>query len=132
MGETCREARLALGSHPVSNAPTTPSPTKPRFSRATLGRILSLARPQSRRLWLGTFFLLLASGLGLVYPKIIGDIIDQALHAGDRSRIDNVALAMVFVFLAQGVAMALRYYLFTTAGERVVTQLRQNLFKSLM
>jgi ABC transporter fused permease/ATP-binding protein len=116
----------------VSNAPTPASPPKPRFSRASFSRILSLARPQSRRLLLGTFFLLLASGLGLIYPKIIGDIIDQALHAGDRSRIDNVALAMVAVFLVQGVAMALRYYLFTTAGERVVTQLRQNLFQSLM
>jgi len=93
---------------------------------------MGLARPQARRILLGTLFLLIASALGLVYPKIIGDIIDQALHAGDRARIDNVALSMVGVFLLQGVAMALRYYLFTTAGERVVTQLRQDLFKSLM
>ncbi|WP_245920120.1 ABC transporter ATP-binding protein [Melittangium boletus] len=93
---------------------------------------MGLARPQARRILLGTLFLLIASALGLVYPKIIGDIIDQALHAGDRARIDNVALAMVGVFLVQGVAMALRYYLFTTAGERVVTRLRQDLFQSLM
>ncbi|ATB31078.1 ABC transporter permease [Melittangium boletus DSM 14713] len=108
------------------------APKKPRFSRVTFRRIMGLARPQARRILLGTLFLLIASALGLVYPKIIGDIIDQALHAGDRARIDNVALAMVGVFLVQGVAMALRYYLFTTAGERVVTRLRQDLFQSLM
>ncbi|MCY1074631.1 ABC transporter ATP-binding protein [Archangium lansingense] len=80
----------------------------------------------------GIAFLLIASGLMLVYPKAIGDIIDQALKAGDRSQIDKIALSMVAVFLLQGVAMALRYYLFTTAGERVVTKLRQDLFASLM
>ncbi|WP_095984582.1 ABC transporter ATP-binding protein [Cystobacter fuscus] len=93
---------------------------------------MGLARPQARRIIAGTFFLVLASALGLVYPKIIGDIIDQSLKSGNREHIDRVALAMVVVFLFQGVAMALRFYLFTTAGERVVTQLRQNLFASLM
>ncbi|PTL76486.1 ABC transporter ATP-binding protein [Vitiosangium sp. GDMCC 1.1324] len=93
---------------------------------------MSLARPQTRRLIAGTVFLLIASALGLVYPKVIGDIIDQALKAGDRSRIDAIALSMVAVFLVQGAAMALRFYFFTTAGERVVTKLRQDLFASLM
>ncbi|OJH37489.1 ABC transporter ATP-binding protein [Cystobacter ferrugineus] len=93
---------------------------------------MGLARPQARRIIAGTFFLVLASALGLVYPKIIGDIVDQSLKSGNREHIDQVALAMVVIFLFQGVAMALRFYLFTTAGERVVTRLRQNLFASLM
>jgi ATP-binding cassette subfamily B protein len=108
------------------------APKKPKFSRVTFSRILGLARPQARRLLAGTFFLLLASGLGLLYPKAIGYIIDEALGAKDRGLIDKAALAMVAVFLFQGLAMALRFYLFTTAGERVVTQLRQDLFASLM
>ncbi|WP_233166534.1 ABC transporter ATP-binding protein [Archangium sp. Cb G35] len=77
------------------------------------------------------FFLLIASALLLVYPRAIGEIIDQ-LRAGDRAQLDRIALILVGVFLLQGVAMALRFYLFTTAGERVVTQLRQDLFASLM
>jgi ATP-binding cassette subfamily B protein len=117
----------------VSDAPQKPDASKkPKISRVTVSRILSLARPQARRILGGIVFLLLASGLMLVYPKAIGDIIDQALKAGDRTQIDRIALSMVAVFLLQGVAMALRYYLFTTAGERVVTQLRQDLFGSLM
>ncbi|HYO54280.1 ABC transporter ATP-binding protein [Archangium sp.] len=117
----------------MSDAPLKPdAPKKSRFSRVTVRRILSLARPQARRLLAGVLFLMIASGLMLVYPKAIGDIIDQALKAGDRSRIDSIALSMVVVFLVQGVAMALRFYFFTTAGERVVTRLRQDLFASLM
>ncbi|XHF14935.1 ABC transporter transmembrane domain-containing protein [Archangium gephyra] len=80
----------------------------------------------------GIVFLLIASGLMMVYPRAIGDIIDQVLKSGDRSRIDRIALIMAAVSVAQGVAMAVRYYLFTTAGERVVTRLRQQLFSSLM
>jgi ATP-binding cassette subfamily B protein len=117
----------------VSDSPKKPDAAqKPKFSRVTFRRLMSLARPQARRLVAGTVFLLIASSLGLVYPKVIGDIIDQALKAGDRARIDNIALSMVVVFLLQGMAMAMRYYLFTTAGERVVTRLRQDLFGSLM
>lgn len=118
----------------MSDAPQKPdaSPKKPQFSRVTFRRLMSLARPQARRLVAGTAFLLIASGLGLVFPKVVGDLIDQALKAGDRARIDSIALTMVAVALLQGVAMAMRYYLFTTAGERVVTKLRQDLFGSLM
>src|SRR5687767_6598461 len=93
---------------------------------------MGLARPQARRLMAGTFFLLLASGLGLLYPMAIGRIIDQVLAAKDRALIDQIALGLVAVFILQGAAMALRFYLFTTAGERIVTQLRQDLFSSLM
>ena len=117
----------------MSDAPQKPDASKkPKISRVTVRRILSLARPQARRILGGIVFLLIASGLMLVYPKAIGDIIDQALKAGDRTQIDRIALTMVAVFVLQGVAMALRYYLFTTAGERVVTRLRQDLFGSLM
>jgi ABC transporter fused permease/ATP-binding protein len=117
----------------VSDAPQKPDALKkPKFSRVTVRRIMSLARPQARRIMGGIVFLLIASGLMMVYPKAIGDIIDQAIKAGDRAQIDNIALTMGVVFVLQGVAMALRFYLFTTAGERVVTQLRQDLFASLM
>ena len=117
----------------MSDAPQKPDASKkPRISPLTVRRILSLARPQARRILGGIVFLLIASGLMLVYPKAIGDIIDQAIKAGDRSQIDNIALTMGVVFVLQGAAMALRYYLFTTAGERVVTRLRQDLFGSLM
>ena len=108
------------------------APRKASFSRATFSRIMGLARPQAPRILAGIFFLMLASGLGLVYPKVIGSIIDEVLSEKDSAYLDRIALTMGVVFLAQGVAMAIRYYLFTTAGERVVTKLRQDLFASIM
>lgn len=117
----------------MSDSPTKPdAPKKPTFSRVTVRRLMGLARPQARRIFVGTFFLLVASGLGLLYPKAMGSIVDGVLGAKDSTRLDQIALGLAAVFILQGVAMGLRFYLFTTAGERVVTQLRQDLFSSLM
>jgi ABC transporter fused permease/ATP-binding protein len=109
-----------------------PAPQKLAFSRVTFRRLLGLARPQAPRIITGTVFLLIASALGLLYPKAIGYIIDEVLGSRNSALIDQVALAMGVVFTFQGLAMALRFYLFSTAGERVVAKLRQDLFASLM
>nr|WP_224242137.1 ABC transporter transmembrane domain-containing protein [Hyalangium gracile] len=100
--------------------------------KVTLGRLLSLARPEVRTLLAGTFFLAIGSGMSLLYPQAMRLIIDEALGARDRALIDRAALGMTCILAIQSLAVALRYYLFSTAGERVVTRLRQNLFASLM
>jgi len=100
--------------------------------RVTLHRLLALARPEVLPLAAATFFLLVSSGATLAYPRAIGDLVDQALNARDRQVVDGLALVMLAVFVVQGVAMALRAYLFNTAGERVVARLRKDLFRALL
>ncbi|HEX8698140.1 MAG TPA: ABC transporter transmembrane domain-containing protein [Myxococcaceae bacterium] len=107
--------------------------SKPRTDpRATLRRLLGLARPELRTLLLGTLFLAIGSGMSLLYPQAFKYIIDKALLTGDLEYIDTVALYMLAIFAIQAVSVALRYNLFTTAGERVVSRLRQTLFSHLM
>lgn len=108
---------------------STPRPAAPR---ATLSRLLALARPELRTLIAGTFFLAIGSGMSLLYPQAFKVIIDKALIAGDISYIDKAAMAMIAILAVQAVSVAMRYKLFTTAGERVVARLRQNLFARLM
>ncbi|MBN1203702.1 MAG: ATP-binding cassette domain-containing protein [Myxococcaceae bacterium] len=98
----------------------------------TLRRILGLARPELRTLLAGIFFLIIGSGMSLWYPQQMKVIVDEALGSRDRVRIDQAALQMMAIVAVQAVAIALRYYFFTTAGERVVSRLRQRLFTSLM
>jgi ABC transporter fused permease/ATP-binding protein len=108
-------------------------PSKPRLpSRLTLRRLASLARPEARALLAGTFFLAVGSGMSLLYPQAMRLIIDEALGSRDRALIDRAALGMTFILAIQALAVALRYYLFTTAGERVVTRLRQKLFSNML
>lgn len=99
---------------------------------AGLRRIVALARPQAGRLALGTVFLALGSAAGLAIPQAVRVLLDTAVDAGDRGSIDQMAIAMAVVLAVQAVAVGLRHILFTTAGERVVTDLRRQLFDALL
>ncbi|HZI10852.1 MAG TPA: ABC transporter transmembrane domain-containing protein [Myxococcus sp.] len=91
-----------------------------------------MARPELPTLSIGTVFLLLSSGATLAYPRAVGAMVDEALGARSTQALDRIALLMLAVFVVQGAAMALRAYLFNTAGERVVTRLRKDLFGALL
>ncbi len=104
---------------------------RPPF-KVTFGRIISLARPEAGKLALATVFLFMAAAATLVFPQGIRVVLDDALESGNAERINTLALQAVVVFAVMGVAMALRYYLFMTVGERVVTRLRSRLFKTLV
>ncbi len=97
---------------------------------ADLRRLLALARPEKKTLLLGTFALLIGVGGNLLVPVVLG----QAIDAVDREphAIDHAALAVLVIFFVSGFAAAARSYLFTVSGERVVTRLRADLFRSLM
>ncbi len=94
-------------------------------------RLLALARPEARTLAVATVFLLVGGAAGLAYPQAIRILIDAALEGG-RETLDRAALLMAGIFAVQSVAVALRYRLFTLAGERIVTRLREDLYRSLV
>jgi len=125
----------------------------------TLWRILKLALPQLPTLAVATVALLIASGVQLVYPQAIALMTDmvvgteQAATAGALSalppqatdwlqglfggleagaRLDRLALILVVLFLIQGVFAMLRAWLYTVAGERVVTDLRSDLYQAIL
>jgi ATP-binding cassette subfamily B protein len=96
-----------------------------------LRRLLALARPEWHRLVVATVFLLVGGAAGLAYPRVIGVLIDAAV-AGGIDTINRAAVAMAVIFAVQAVAVALRYYLFSIAGERVVTRLREQVYRSII
>jgi ATP-binding cassette subfamily B protein len=108
-------------------------PTKPVVT-ASFQRLLSLARPERWRLVAGTVFLAIGSAMNLVFPGAIGKLIDavSSTDGAGATLIDRAALILVGIFFVQALAVALRYSIFTIAGERVVTRLRSDLFARLM
>ncbi len=101
--------------------------------RPQLGRIMSLAAPEWRRLLVGTAFLALGAATGLSFPQAIRFLIDSAINEGTtRATIDRAALVLLGIFLLQGIATAVRYTMFSVVGERVVARLRRDLYGSLV
>ncbi len=95
-------------------------------------RLLELARPESGRLVLGTVFLFVGSVAGLAFPQIARTIIDTVLEAGKAAEVDRAAMLLAVIFVIQGVAVGLRHYLFTVAGEHIVTRLRADLYGAIV
>ncbi len=106
--------------------PSTPS------SSPGISRIVALARPQAGRLAIGTIFLALGSAAGLAIPQAVRVLLDTAVDSGDRGAIDRMAIAMAVVLAVQAIAVGIRHVLFTTAGERVVADLRRKIFDALL
>ncbi len=93
---------------------------------------MELARPQWRRLLLGTVFLILGSGAGLVFPQGVRSVIDGALAGSSTAAIDRVALFMAAISMVFGVSIAIRYMAFNIAGERIVMGLRERLYRAIL
>ncbi len=126
-----RRWRQSVVCSPVTESEPAPlASSKP--PRARLARLLSLAAPQWPALAVGTVFLLLGSGMGLLYPQAIRVFLDEALLEGNLAVVDQAALVLAAVFAVQATAVAARYYLFTVAGERIVAQLREDLYTSII
>ncbi|MBL8616003.1 MAG: ATP-binding cassette domain-containing protein [Deltaproteobacteria bacterium] len=95
-------------------------------------RLLQLARPELHLLVPGSIALIIGTAANLAFPKLLGDTVDEVLAGVARGAVDRAAVALIVIFAVVGVASAVRAWLFTVAGERVVARLRGDLFAALM
>jgi ATP-binding cassette subfamily B protein len=106
------------------------SPRTPDF--ASFRRLLALARPEAKTLVLATIALFVAAGLNLSYPLFIRQMVDGVNGPDAQQVVNQSALVLLVLFGLNGVFTALRSYLFTVAGERVVARLRVNLYGAIV
>lgn len=94
-------------------------------------RIIAYFKPHRAKYFLGLFFLFLTGVTALIFPKLIGDMIDTAEEAmlGD---IDKIALILLLVFIAQAVFSFFRIYLFVSVTENVLSDLRKDTYSRLI
>lgn len=108
---------------------------KPK-AQVTLRRLYSLAWPERWALALASLFLIVSSSGSLAFPSAAGSLLDGALNVKtgqvDLHQVDRMALALVGIFLVTAIASALRFFIFSRAGERIVSTLRRDLYDSLL
>jgi len=122
-----------------TNDPLKPKANSPKELLGSYKRILLLAKPQWKMLTTATLFLFVGASMQLWYPMMVGDIIDvagkvleQTADAAQMSALNDTLKLMLAVFLVSGFAVALRHYLFTMAGFRIVTDLRSDTYRRVM
>ena len=110
----------------------TPSSTPRRPLSFYLKRLLELSRREWPWLALATLFLAFSSSATLLYPQAIGAIMDEATTSSDPGVIDRAAVIMAGIFVFLGTTEAIRYYLFTVTGERILARLRNDLYERII
>jgi ABC transporter fused permease/ATP-binding protein len=105
---------------------------RPKPTWGAIRRIVELGRPEVKLLLGGTAALLVSSALNLAYPAFVKAIVDGVLSGEGTASIDSAALALLGLFALGGIAAAIRSFLFTVAGERVVASLRKQLYAAVI
>ena len=98
---------------------------------AQLRHMFRFAKPYKWRLIVGTVAVVIAAGLGLVFPALMGSLVDSALgdeQIEDLSQLNWYAGALVVIFAVQAVFNYIRTFNLAVVGEGVVADLRKALF----
>lgn len=103
-----------------------------KINSKTWQRFYSVAKPEKNGILLGLFFLVVSSVAGLVYPQLVRWMVDNVLQPKNFALLNTVVLVLLFAFILQAITSSLRYYFFTLSGERIVLQLRRNLYSKIL
>lgn len=96
-----------------------------------ISRLFAYFRPHRFKYYLGLFFLFLTGLTALIFPKLVGDMIDTAEEAM-LADIDRIALFLLLVFILQAIFSFFRIYLFVNVTEHVLADLRKDTYNRLI
>ncbi len=103
----------------------------PKITWALLARVLRYARPY-RSLIIAMLLLILAhTGLSLLSPLILRDLIDRTIPGGDIRRLTWLALALLLIPIVDGAISVAQRQVSARVGEGVIYDLRVALYASL-
>jgi len=117
--------------HQSSNERETPKKKITREGFKRLLRLFSFVRPQRNVFILGLFFLLLSSLTTLIFPMLIGDLLDSATK-GTMESINRIGIILLAVFAATAVFSYFRIYLFAIVTQKTLALLRQTTYNHLI
>ncbi len=95
-------------------------------------RLFRYLRPNAWRFAIAMVGLVLSSLIGLAFPLVIAGITTEVVAGGDPAGLDRLVLILLGLFVIQAVGSFLQTYLLGVVGERVVAQLRGDLFGRLV
>lgn len=99
---------------------------------ARVRRLLGYTWPYRARLAIALVCLAIGSGLGLLYPAYFGEVIDAAFKDKNVDALTQHSLTLVAIFAVQAVFVFFRHYMVSWVGERVVADLRVELYRHLV
>ncbi len=105
--------------------------TKPKVTRALLLRVFRYARPYWKKIFGMLVFILISSGLTLLNPLILRQLIDHALPEKNLNLLILLAVALLVIPILEGGVNVVQRRLSASVGEGVIFDLRVALYDHL-
>lgn len=109
--------------------------TKTKITLSGLKKLFQLygyIKPYKYEYALGILFLLGSSSASLVFPKLLGQLVDLGNQGMLAREINRIALILLIVLIAQSIFSYFRIYLFVHVAEKTLADLRQSAFNHLI
>lgn len=100
--------------------------------KGTAARIWELLRRYKLCLAAALFALLIASGSLLSIPPAVGYLIDEGFASHGKAALGSALSLLLLAIVTFAAAMALRTYLITWVGERMIADIRQRVYGHLL
>lgn len=104
---------------------------KPQISRELLVRVWHFAKPYQLQIIFMLITILLISGISLISPLLIRELIDTAIPNKDLRMVSLLAGGMVLIPLVNGAIGVWQRHLNSQIGEGVIYDLRRSLFSHM-
>lgn len=104
---------------------------KPKISKQLLKRVLRYARPYRELIILLLLIILVQTGLALLTPLILRDLIDKTIPSGNVQRLIWLALALLLIPTLNGILGVTQRRINVRVGEGVIYDLRLALYARL-
>ena len=95
-----------------------------------LVKLYKYISPYKTELYIGIIFLLLTSAAALIFPKLVGDLVESATMSKDK--INETAIFLIILLVCQAVFSYMRILLFVRVAEKALSKLRQDTFHHLI
>ena len=114
----------------MNNKPSDTTPSSESLWES-LKRIFRLSKPYRFRFYTATVLALFASAVGLSVPLGLKALLDAVFQTGDMQLLNTVAIVLFVLFVLQAFLSFGSSYWLEWVGERVVTDLRKQLYEHL-
>ncbi len=97
-----------------------------------LTRLYRFLKPYRGRFALGLFFLLLSTSASLMFPKLLGEMVDLANTGGLSHEITRTGLILLGILVGQALFAYTRTRLFVVVTEKTLASIRQHIYNHLI
>ena len=101
------------------------------FNKSVVTGMLAFVRPYWQRMAVATALMLVVTALTLLIPLLIQTAIDDHITIGDSDGLQQIAIWLGLAFFGLYGATAVQQYLLGWVGQRVLTNIREAMFRHL-